>query len=218
MQELSAVERRRWQEEILRTPRLRYGLPARVLFRLEDLVFGSGRSLPKFRALEIIDRVAYQAWEQAAYYLAGKLRDRSARARQLHDSVRDHRAEQDNEESHVLLLDELIDADGGAGNWFRFRLLPQVIAFAVYQQFWLLRVLQPAWAFRFNAEIEDHAERQYAQFVAEHPELESVPFRSVAAPEYGTYESLADLIRQVGNDEGVHKRVSLERMARARSR
>ena len=31
-------------------------------------------------------------------------------------------------------------------------LLPQLIAFAVYQQFWLLRVLKPAWSYRLNAD------------------------------------------------------------------
>ena len=143
MRSLSPAQRRQWQEETLHSPRLRYGIPARLLFRLEDVVFGRGRSVPKFRALEIINRVAYQAWEQAAYYLAGKLRERSARARQLHDTVEDDRAEQDNEKWHVLILDELQAAEGRRESWLRFRLLPQLIAFVVYQQFWLMRALRP---------------------------------------------------------------------------
>lgn len=216
MRLLSPAQRRQWQEETLDSPGLRYGVPARLLFRLEDVVFGRGRSVPKFRALETINRVAYQAWEQAAYYLAGKLRERSARARSLHDSVELDRAEQDNEKWHVLILDELEAAEGARESWFRFRLLPQLIAFAVYQQFWLMRVLKPAWAYRFNADIEDHAEREYARFVAEHPEWDDTPFRSLAAAEYGRYESLADVLRQIGDDEGVHKPISLDRLARAR--
>ena len=216
MRLLSPAQRRQWQEETLRSPGLRYGIPARLLFRLEDVVFGRGRSVPKFRALEIINRVAYQAWEQAAYYLAGKLRERSARARQLHDTVEVDRAEQDNEKWHVLILDELEAAEGTRESWLRFRLLPQLIAFAVYQQFWLMRVLRPAWAYRFNADIEDHAEQEYARFVAEHPEWDATPFRSLAAPEYGSYDSLTDVLRQIGNDEGVHKRISLDRLTRAR--
>jgi hypothetical protein len=216
MRLLSPAQRRQWQEETLRSPRLRYGIPARLLFRLEDVVFGRGRGVPKFRALEIISRVAYQAWEQAAYYLAGKLRERGARARQLHDAVEDDRAEQDNEKWHVLILGELAAAEGRRESWLRFRLLPQLVAFAVYQQFWLMRALRPPWAYRFNADIEDHAEREYAQFVAEHPEWDAAPFHSLAAPEYGSYDSLADVLRQIGDDEGVHKRMSLDRLSRAR--
>jgi ubiquinol oxidase len=216
MRLLSPAQRRQWQDETLHSPRLRYGIPAWLLFRLEDVVFGPGRSIPKFRALEIINRVAYQAWEQAAYYLAGKLGERSARARQLHDTVEEDRTEQDNEKWHVLILDELEAAQGRRESWLRFRLLPQLIAFAVYQQFWLMRVLRPAWAYRFNADIEDHAEHEYAQFVAEHPEWDATPFQSLAAPEYGRYDSLADVLRQIGDDEGVHKRISLDRLTRAR--
>src|SRR3954462_9004834 len=216
MRSLTPAQRRQWQEKTLHSPRLRYGIPARLLFPLEDIVFGPGRSVPKFRALETINRVAYQAWEQAAYYLAGKLRERSARARQLHDTVEDDRTEQDNEKWHALILDELEAAQGRRESWFRFRLLPQLIAFAVYQVFWLMRVLRPSWAYRFNADIEDHAEHEYAQFVAEHPEWDATPFHSLAAPEYGRYDSLADVLRQIGDDEGVHKRISLDRLARTR--
>jgi ubiquinol oxidase len=146
MRSPTPAQRRQWQEETPRSPGLRSGIPARLLFRLEDVVFPRGRSVPKFRALEVINRVAYQAWEQAAYYLAGELRDRSARARQLHDTVEQDRAEQDNENRHALILDELEAAAGRQESWLRFRLLPQLIAFGVYLQFWLMRASRPSWA------------------------------------------------------------------------
>ena len=47
-------------------------------------------------------------------------------------------------------------------------------------------------------------------------EWDAVPFSSLAAPEYGRYDSLADVLRQIGDDEGVHKRISLDRLTRAR--
>jgi ubiquinol oxidase len=50
-----------------------------------------------------------------------------------------------------------------------YRLIPQVIAFFYYQISWLLYVFKPAWSYRLNAAFEDHAEREYMQFVAEHP-------------------------------------------------
>jgi hypothetical protein len=43
-----------------------------------------------------------------------------------------------------------------------------VIAFAYYQQSWLLYVIRPKWSYRLNADFEDHAEHQYMLFVDEH--------------------------------------------------
>ncbi len=43
------------------------------------------------------------------------------------------------------------------------------------------------------------------------PEWETTPYSSEAASGYGTYESLADLFREIGHDGGVHKNLSLAR-------
>ena len=211
MRQLSPEERRRWQSTTLAAPRRRYGADARLLFKLEDLVFGPARTLPKFRARELIARTPYQSWEQAAYLKADQRGNGRSRAEKLFRTVNEDRAEQDNEEWHIILLEEQIAISGVHVNPIRFRLLPQLIAFAVYQQFWLLRVLKPAWSYRLNADIEDHAEYEYAALVAEHPEWETTPFRSVVAAGYGSYDSLADMFRQIGCDEGVHKEISLAR-------
>ncbi len=65
------------------------------------------------------------------------------------------RAEQDNEEWHIIILEEQIGASGVRPNPIRFRLLPQLIAFAVYQQLWLLRSRptgkQPFWGMASSA-------------------------------------------------------------------
>ncbi|MBV9012445.1 MAG: hypothetical protein JO272_10420 [Pseudonocardiales bacterium] len=47
------------------------------------------------------------------------------------------------------------------------------------------------------------------ELVAEHPEWENTPFKSVFADDYGHFDSLADLFRQIGHDEHVHKLESL---------
>src|SRR4051794_28606839 len=54
----------------LATPRRRYGLLARLLFFTMDLVYGRARTLSKFKVLELIARVPYQAWEQVGYVAA----------------------------------------------------------------------------------------------------------------------------------------------------
>ncbi len=56
----------------------------------------------------------------------------------------------------------------------------------------------------------------YMEFVRECPELEREPFESVVTADYGRFESLADLFRQIGYDERVHKEESLAWMAQPR--
>jgi hypothetical protein len=52
--------------------------------------------------------------------------------------------------------------------------------------------------------------------VAENPALEQVPFESAFGEDYGRFASLADLFRQIGYDERVHKLESLARLDSAR--
>ena len=91
----------------------------------------------------------------------------------------------------------------------KFWLIPQMVAFVYYQIVWLLYVVRPARAYRLNAEFEDHAEHEYMEFVREHPELEREPFQSMLGDDYGLFNSLADVFRQIGYDERVHKDESL---------
>jgi ubiquinol oxidase len=93
----------------------------------------------------------------------------------------------------------------------KFKIL-ELIAFLYYQQSWLLYVVRPKWSYRLNADFENHAEHEYMVFVAEHPEWETEPFGSGFADEYGTFESLADVSRQIGHEERVHKEESLAQM------
>lgn len=55
--------------------------------------------------------------------------------------------------------------------------MPQLIAFAVFQQFWFLRLFSPARSYRLNADIEDNAEHEYAELILEHPKVGGRPVR-----------------------------------------
>jgi hypothetical protein len=59
-----------------------------------------------------------------------------------------------------------------------------------------------------NADFEDHAAHEYALLVQEHPEWETVPFESQFQGEFGAYDSLADMFRQIGYDEALHRQES----------
>ncbi len=202
----------------LSAPRRRYGVAARLLFAVMDLAYGRARTLDKFKVLEVVARVPYQAWEQVAYIAITHRYDRPTFARRVYERVEESRGQPDNEQWHLLILEELLEEEGRRRPALRTWLLPQVLAFGYYQLSVLLYVISPRLSYRLNADFEDHAEHEYALFVQEHPELEAVPYDGMFAEEYGRFASRADLFRQIGHDERVHKLESEARIAEARFR
>ena len=212
----STAELKREQERTLARPRLRYGVPARLLFLTFDLLYGRKRTLTKFKILEVVARVPYQAWEHAAYIAITHKYASPDFARRIHERVQESRAQQDNEQWHLLILEEQVQKQGVRERFVLDRLVPQLLAFAYYQLSWLLYVVRPAWSYRLNAHFEDHAEHEYMHFVAENPDLEAPPFESIFEDDYGRFASLADLFRRIALDEREHMQESLDRIAEAR--
>ncbi|HEY7485280.1 MAG TPA: alternative oxidase [Streptosporangiaceae bacterium] len=196
------------QRETLATPRMKYGLLAKMMFWPVDLIYGKQGSYTKFAMLEIIARVPYQAWERVGY-LALHRHHRTALARRVFDRIVEARADQDNEQWHLLIMQDLVQRNRLKQNWLLHSAVPWLIAFFYYHVSWLLFLIRPAWSYQLNAEFEDHAEHEYMDFVAAHPELEFQPDPAAYAVEYGHYESVADLLRQIGHDERTHKLDSL---------
>ena len=212
MERLTSEQLKKEQEKTLATPRMRYGLLARLLFVSMDLVYGRAKTLAKFRVLEIIARMPYQAWENVAYIAITHAHADPVFARRIFDWVRESRSQQDNEQWHLLILEELKNKSGIRERFFYRSLMPQAIAFLYYNISWLLYVIRPKWSYLLNAYFEDHAEHEYMNYVAENPALEQVPFESAFGVDYGRFASLADLFRQIGYDERVHKLESLARL------
>jgi ubiquinol oxidase len=52
------------------------------------------------------------------------------------------------------------------------------------------------------------------KFVAQHPELDEMLFRSQLGDVFGHVDTLGDLLRQIGHDERTHKLESLREAAR----
>jgi ubiquinol oxidase len=204
IEKLDAVRLREEQQATLASPRRRAGFGARALFIIMDLIYGKARTLEKFRVLELVARVPYQAWENVAYVAVTHTASQPGFARRVFDRVRVSRWEQDNEQWHLLMLEELV-AGNIEGSWLRNRVIPQVLAFGYYQYSWLTYAIKPAWSYRLNADFEDHAEHEYALLVQEHPEWETTAFDSEFSAEFGQYDSRADLFRQIGYDERLHK-------------
>ena len=201
---LAASKRRAW-------------FPARVLFWSMDAVYGKARTLDKFRVLEVIARVPYQAWENVAYVVMTHTARRPGFARRVFDTVRISRWEQDNEQWHLLILEELTAGSSRLG-WVRRQGIPQILAFTYYWLSWILYVVNPKWSYRLNADFENHAEHEYALAVNENPAWETTPFTSEFADDFGNYATLAELFRQIGYDERLHKEQSIATIEAARFR
>jgi ubiquinol oxidase len=206
------------QRETLAARRRSYGVASRFLFMSLDIFYGRQRSLSKFKVLELVARVPYQAWEQAAYIAITHIHERTGMARRIYTRIKECRDQQDNEQWHLLILDELIAGAGKREDRVRYFWLAQAIACVYYQMSWLLYVIRPVWSYRLNADFEDHAEHEYALLVEEHPEWEARLFESRLAADYGDFDSLADVFRQISHDERVHKLESVAHFSDARFR
>ena len=204
------------QRKTLSTPRLRYGILARLLFIPMDVIYGRKGDLRKFRVLEVIARVPYQAWENVAYVAITHTHAAPRFARRIFEFVEEARRQQDNEQWHLFILEELIVERGLKQGKLRYRVFPQLLALVYYHVSWLLYVVRPAWSYRLNAEFEDHAEHEYMKFVAAHPELDREPYVGSFAEEYGAFDSVAELLRRIAVDEREHKEESLQRLSSPR--
>lgn len=204
------------QAKTLTSLRRRYGLFASLLFISMDLFYGRKRTLSKFKVLEVIARVPYQSWEHVAYIAMTHTYAKPHFARRVFEFIKESREQQDNEQWHLLILEELTQKRMIRENFFWYRILPQFIAFFYYHVSWLLYAIKPAWSYALNADFEDHAEHEYMEFVQDNPAFESELFESDFAQDYGRFANLADLFRRIGLDERAHKEESLVRTMQAR--
>ena len=204
------------QAKTLSVNRKKYGWLAKLLFISMDIFYGRKRSLSKFKVLEIIARVPYQSWEHVAYIAMTHTYSAPGFARRIFEFVKEARQQQDNEQWHLLILEEMVQKKGIRETFFMARVLPQAIAFFYYHVSWLLYVVKPSLSYNLNADFEDHAEHEYMEFVKENPDLEREPFGSDFERDYGSFESVADLFRQIALDERHHKEESFARVPYAR--
>ena len=102
-----SVDLRKEQEKTLGLPRRKYGLLARTLFITMDILYGAKQTLSKFKVLEVIARVPYQSWEHVAYIAMTHTYPMPQFARRIFDFVRESRAQQDNEQWHLFIIEEM---------------------------------------------------------------------------------------------------------------
>ena len=198
----------------------RPGFLARALFATMDLVYGKTMTLEHFLVLELVALVPYQAWESVGYVAITHTASAPRFARRVFEYVREARESQDNEQWHLLILEELIVRRGDGWprhlRWLLAGLVPQLLALFYYHVSWLLYVVAPALSYGLNADFEDHAEHVYMAYVAAHPELDAELWKSDFVRDYGAYATVGDVLRRIALDERDHKLASLARLPGAR--
>jgi ubiquinol oxidase len=202
---LSPAELREHQARYLSMPEYRYGPAARLLFWTADKVFPQGRSFEFFAFVELVARVPYMAWEHVGHIAQTQNHRDHEFDRKIQDRVLLARDEQDNEFWHLLIMEEACEQVGYERRWFFDKLFPQILSVVYYHLSWLLFVVRPKWSYQLNRDFEDHAMRQYARFVEEHPEFDEMAWESRYRGDYGFHTTVGDMLRQIAHDEEQHK-------------
>jgi hypothetical protein len=201
------------QRRTLSAPAARPHLALRLMFASIDVLYGRRLSIEKFLVLEHLAQVPYRSWERIAQRRIARARGRSVLARRIQGRVAEARAQHDNEQWHMLVMEELVVRRGRPLRWVRHRLVPRLMALPWQVGTWVLHLVRPAASYRLNAAFEAHAERSYMRYVAEHPETERQIFCGPLADRWSGRVTVADVLRQIGHDERVH-RLDSEQAAR----
>jgi ubiquinol oxidase len=202
---LSPAALRMEQHITLAGPRQRRNPITFMLFLTMDVLYGRRGSLRKFLVLEHLAQIPYRSWERVAQRRISRTDGRSRLAQRIQERVAEARAQHDNEQWHMLVMEELIARRGERLGRLRHRILPRLIA-GPWQLFtWVLHLVKPAWSYTLNAAFEDHAEHEYMRFVADHPELDDHDFGGVLSTRWNRPVTVADVLRQIGHDERCHK-------------
>lgn len=182
-----------------------------ILIKSGDVVYGKKPSYLKFRAIEIVARVPYHSWESAVYTLLTLFFSNPRKAMQLSEMSRFARLAQDNETMHVVVISELARRHARAG-FIRHTLIPMLFAFGYFWALYWLYFISRKQSLELNYLFEDHAFRQYSEFIETHEErLKAAPLQSAFLAWYGreAHTEYA-FFRSVRNDEIIHRNASVQ--------
>lgn len=208
-----SAERLRSEHDVaLNEQRRRPGIAARVLFLAVGWLFPDGVDYRMLRVVELVARVPYNTWSQTGFIALTHQHDDQAISEVIQDSIVESRDQDDNEAYHLLILDELLAAQGYKPTLIREQIIPQILAFVYWWLSLALYVIHPKWSHALNADFEDHATACYSQYVADYPEIESVVWESRWKDAYdpnGNLNTVGDLFRRITVDEMEHRDTSI---------
>ena len=209
------VDLKKEQEITLASPRLKSNLFLKAMYLTADIFYGKKVTLPKVKVIEILARYPYWAWENGSYLKMTKIyanhkKVSKADSDQSVALINLGREAQDNEELHLLLVEELIHQKGIKLGWFNHCVVPRLLAFGYYFLTRMIYCVKPSWSFAMNAAFESHAEHEYMSMIAAHPEWDEEKIDLVNFDRYPEQKTLGDLIRRIALDERDHMNHSLE--------
>jgi hypothetical protein len=201
----SKVDLKREQKASMERPCYPYSRIARIFFASMDFVAGKKMTLSKAKLLEILASIPYREWETRLYArMTRNYRDPRA-VEYMNELLQWGREAQDNEYTHLRVIQEKMIEDGIHDNWYLKPPLPWLIvwSYIIISRFFAMCSFRRA--LLFNGEFEDHAEHEYARLVAEHPEWETQTVDNPIVARYTDATTWADVFRRIGLDERDHR-------------
>ena len=193
------------QAASLNRPRYQYSIAARIFFKTMDILAGSKTTLAKAKLVEILASIPYREWEIKQYKRMTRCYRKEGTVDESRNIVIWGREAQDNEYTHLLVIQEKTKEEGIADPWYLAFPVPQlmVIFYRIFARMLVFFSLRRA--LLFNAEFEDHAEHVYAELVWDNPDWENENADNSLVLGYtGDIMSWADVFRRIGLDERDH--------------
>lgn len=202
------IDLKKEQQASIDRPRYKYSVMARILFITMDVLTGRQVTLSKAKLLETLACIPYREWEIRQYIRLTRRYRKREFVEWANGIKKWGREAQDNEYTHLLIINEKMKEDGMKDAWYLFPLIPFIMVMVYVPFAKLLTLFRIRRAFLFNAEFEDHAEHIYAQFVGEHPEWDEQKVDNPLVKAYADVETWGDVFRRVGLDERDHRNAS----------
>jgi demethoxyubiquinone hydroxylase (CLK1/Coq7/Cat5 family) len=165
-------------------------------------------SLAKAKLLEILASIPYREWERRGYARMTAAYHKQLVVERAHRIAVWGREAQDNEHWHLRIIHEKMKENGQRDAWYVARPIAALVVWSYALLSGMLARLSLRRAFLLNAELEDHSEHVYADFVADHPELETQPVEPLLVRQWTDASSWADVFRRMGLDERNHRNQS----------
>ena len=199
------VDLKREHQASLARPRYPYSLRSKLFFAAMDTVAGRETTLSKVKLLEILASIPYREWEMRHYARMTRKCGDPNKADRLRRLVAWDREAQDNEYMHLSVIQEKMKEDGVSEAWYLKPPIPWLMVWTYVVIARLVALFSLRRAFLFNAEFEDHAEHEYARFVADHPEWETQTVDNPIVAGYTDATTWADVFRRISLDERDHR-------------
>ena len=202
---MTTINLKQEHNSTLQRKRYKYNLMPKLLFATMDLIAGKKHSLPKAKLLEILASIPYREWEIKKYFAITRHFRNKNKVDESKTIIEWSREAQDNEYIHLLVIHEKMKEDGIKDTWYlsSFVVFLAVCSYVFMSK--IFRIFSLKSALYFNAQFEDHAEHVYAEFVSEHPELETQLLTNELVKKYADVDNWADVFRRISLDERDHR-------------